>query len=82
MTGTITASPNPPARGTTVTCTFTGGTPGATTATFTDGTSSYDMPLAINSEGVGEVQFGIPDTWGPTMTVSAPGFKDLNMTVS
>lgn len=79
--GKITISPDPPSRGTTVTVTLTGGTPGATTVNFTDGTASHDMPCVVSSEQVGEVQFAIPSTWGSTLTVSAPGYADLNRVV-
>lgn len=80
--GTITIQPDPPSRGTTITVTLSGGgTPGALTVNFTDGTASYDMPCIISAEGTGQVLFTIPDTWNGTLTVSAPGFNDCNTIV-
>lgn len=84
-TGTMTCSPDPPVGGATVTVTLTGGTPGAHTVTFSgmnsDGAvSPYDMPVVLNENGNGTVQFGVPANW-VTMNVSCPGFEDLNRTV-
>lgn len=80
--GEITCTPDPPSRGTTVVINLTGGTPGASTVTISDGTLSYDMPVALDETGAGTVQFGIPENWGAGLNVSCPGFADLNTAVS
>lgn len=83
MNGTISISPDPPSRGSSIDIKVSGGSPGQHTLTLEDECGvSFDVDITVAADGTGTASATIPATWGITLTISAPGFDDLNTIVN
>ena len=83
MNGTFSLDIDPPARGSTVTVSATGGSQGAVTVTLTDETGRfYTIDITVDASGNGSASTTIPGDWGGALTISATGYNDFNTAVS